>query len=63
MPEHHFRFGPLFQHVYFLIASHPVIMVSSQPPLWYALVIILMNVVPNEHMTSAQCSEELENWR
>jgi hypothetical protein len=59
MPEDHFRLGPLLQHVYLLIAPHPIIMVSGQPSLRYAIVIIFMNVVPKGPVRSAAVSHRL----
>jgi hypothetical protein len=45
MPENHFRLGTLLQHMYLLIAPHPVVMISSQPPLRHTLIIVLVDVV------------------
>lgn len=54
MPENHFCVCSLLQHVNHLVATTPVVMVSSKPALWNAVMEVLIHVVPTRQSAYKQ---------
>lgn len=50
MTEYHLRICPLLKHVNELVAALPIVVITSEPSLGNALVVVLMDMVPTRRL-------------